>query len=243
MNASERGAVRTALVTGAARGIGRGVAVGLAERGHDVAVHFRGSEKDARETARRVEALGRRAILVQGDLTNPDAAEEVVEEAHAALGSLGVLVNVVGNYVKKPWWETTPEEWRDMLDSNFTATFATCRAAAPIMRAQGFGRIVNFGMAGAGNLLARPGIVPYVAAKSGVIVLTKAIAKTEAPHGVTANVVAPGVIETSVSQPVTDIPAGRLGTVEEVVGAVLFFVDASPYVTGQVLEVGGGWNL
>lgn len=233
----------TALVTGAARGIGRGIALGLAERGHDVAVHFRGSADDARETARRVEALGRRAILVRGDLTVPDDARRVVEEAQAALGSLGVLVNVVGNYVKKPWWETTPEEWRDMLDSNFTATFSTCCAAVPLMRAQKFGRIVNFGMAGAANLLARPGIVPYVAAKSGVVVLTKAIAKTEAPHGITANVVAPGVIETSVSQPVTDIPAGRLGTVEEVVDAVLFFVGASSYVTGQVMEVAGGWNL
>lgn len=130
-----------------------------------------------------------------------------------------------------------------MLDSNFSATFYTCRAAVPLLRAGGWGRIVNFGYAGAQHLLGRSGIVPYAVAKSGVIVLTRAIARTEAGRGISANVVSPGVIETSVSKPLTEIPAGRLGTVEEIADAVLTFVRASDYVTGQVLEVAGAWNL
>jgi NAD(P)-dependent dehydrogenase (short-subunit alcohol dehydrogenase family) len=145
--------------------------------------------------------------------------------------------------VHRPWFETTPDEWRDMLDSNFSATFYTCREAVPLMRPTGWGRVVNLGYAGAQHLLGRSGIVPYAVAKSGVIVLTRAIAKTEAGSGISANVVSPGVIETSVSQPLREIPAGRLGTVEELADAVLFFVRSSDYVTGQIVEVAGGWNL
>lgn len=234
---------KTALVTGAARGIGRGVALALAREGFDLAVHYRASEEEAEETARLARELGVRALVLQADLTDPEQAGRAVQRAHESLGNLGVLVNNVGNYVHKNWLDTSPEEWRDMLDSNFSATFYTCRAAVPLMRALGWGRIVNFGYAGATHLLARPGIVPYAVAKSGVIALTRAIAKTEAGRGISANVVSPGVIETSVSRPLSEIPAGRLGTVEEVAQAVLTFVRGSDYLTGQVLEVAGGWNL
>ncbi|WP_045234481.1 bifunctional dihydropteridine reductase/dihydrofolate reductase TmpR [Deinococcus pimensis] len=242
MSAAEGGR-RTALVTGASGGIGRGVALALAREGFDVAVHYRRSREGAEETARLARTFGVDALTVQGDVTDPEAAARIVREAHAAFRGLGVLVNNVGNYVHKPWIETTVEEWRDMLDSNLSATFYTCREAVPLMRAAGWGRVVNLGYAGAQHLVARPGIVPYAVAKSGVIVLTRAIAKSEAGTGVSANVVSPGVIETSVSQPLREIPAGRLGTVEELTDAVLTFVRASDYVTGQVLEVAGGWNL
>lgn len=235
----------TALVTGAARGIGRALAVALAAEGFHVAVHYRGSEQDARETARLCEQEGVQAVLLQADLTQPQEARELVGRAHAALpGSpLAVLVNNVGNYVNKPLLNTTDADWADMLGSNLTATFATCQAAAPLLRESGYGRIVNLGYAGAGNLVARPGIVPYVIAKAGVLHLSRALAVVLAGTGVSVNVVSPGVIETSVSQPLREIPAGRPGTVAELVDAALYFVRASDYVTGQELEVAGGWNL
>ncbi|GGJ73017.1 bifunctional dihydropteridine reductase/dihydrofolate reductase TmpR [Deinococcus aquiradiocola] len=241
-------AVRTALVTGAARGIGRGIALGLAGLGYDVVIQYRSSEQDAAETVRLIRELGVRAGMLRADLTRPDEAAGVVEAAHAAFlgdggAGLGVLVNNVGNYVHKPLAELEIAEWHEMFDSNLHATYYTCRAALPFMRAARFGRIVNLGYAGAQHLLARPGILPYAIAKSGVIALTVAIAKTEAAHGITANVVSPGVIETSVSQPVREIPAGRLGTVQELSAEVLHFVQASDYVTGQITEVAGGWNL
>ncbi|WP_425147787.1 bifunctional dihydropteridine reductase/dihydrofolate reductase TmpR [Deinococcus sp.] len=244
---------RTALVTGAARGIGRGIALELAGAGFDVLVQYLGSQADAAETVRLAHERGVRADLYRADLTKPDEAAALVQAAHTRFleGSepgpenlgLGVLVNNVGNYLRKPVLDLDISEWHEMFDSNLHSAFYTCRAAVPIMRTGGYGRIVNIGYAGAQHLLARPGIVPYVIAKSGVIALTVAIAKSEAGSGISANVVSPGIIETSVSQPTRDIPAGRLGTVQELSAEVLHFVQASDYVTGQVTEVAGGWNL
>ncbi|MBI0446127.1 MULTISPECIES: bifunctional dihydropteridine reductase/dihydrofolate reductase TmpR [Deinococcus] len=235
----------TALVTGAARGIGRALALALAAEGYALAVHYRGSAADARETARLCEEKGVPATTLQADVTDPAQARRLVREAHTAFPPLplAVLVNNVGNYVHRPLLETTDAEWADMLASNLTATFATCQEAAPLMQAAGFGRIVNLGYAGARHLVARPGIVPYVIAKAGVLQLSQALGKVLAGSGVSVNVVSPGVIETSVSQPLREIPAGRAGTVAELVDAALYFVRASDYITGQELEVAGGWNL
>ncbi|GGM13801.1 bifunctional dihydropteridine reductase/dihydrofolate reductase TmpR [Deinococcus aerophilus] len=235
----------TALVTGAAHGIGRALAVALATEGYHVAVHYRGSADAAQETARQCRDRGTQATTLQADLTDPAQARELVRRAHAAFdGSpLAVLVNNVGNYVHKPLLETSDAEWADMLGSNLTSTFATCQEAAPLMRETGRGRIVNLGYAGARNLQARPGIVPYVIAKTGVLQLSRSLASVLSGSGVSVNVVSPGVIETSVSQPLHEIPAGRAGTVTELVDAALYFVRASDYVTGQELEVAGGWNL
>lgn len=233
-----------ALVTGSARGIGRGIALGLARAGYDVAVHYRRSAEEAEQVRREAEMLGVRAVCLQADLADMRRAAALVEEAHSSLGSLDVLVNNVGNYVYKPLDELSLAEWEDMLASNLDATFAACRAALPLMRLAGRGRIVNIGYAGAQNLVARPNLVAYAIAKTGVVLLTKAIARAEAANGITANVVAPGVIENSATKPLGEIPLGRVGRIEEVVAAVLFLVSpAAEYVTGQVLEVAGGWNL
>jgi len=233
-----------ALVTGSARGIGRGIAVGLAREGYDIAVHYRTSRAAAEATCAELEALGSRAIALEADLTDLDAGTGLVDEARERLGSLSVLVNNVGNYVYTPLAELTLEEWRDVLATNLDATFATCQAVLPIMRAAGGGRIVNIGYAGSQALVGRPDIAPYAIAKTGVVLLTKAIARAEAGNGITANVVAPGVIETSRTKPTSEIPAGRVGRIEEVVGAVLYFFSPdAEYVTGQVLEVAGGWNM
>ncbi len=251
-------AVKTALVTGGAKGIGRGVALTLAAAGFDVVISYRGSKKEAAETVEALRALGGRAAMLQADVTVPEEAERLVQGAHTQFleqggsgpgssgpsgGGLGVLVNNVGNYVHKPLPELELAEWHEMFDSNLHSTYYTCRAALPIMRSAGYGRIVNIGYAGAQHLLARPGILPYAIAKAGVIALTVAIAKAEAGTGVSANVVSPGVIETSVSKPLREIPAGRLGTVQELSAEVLHFVQASDYLTGQITEVAGGWNL
>lgn len=235
---------RAALVTGSGKGIGRGIALALARSGYDVAIHYRTSKDEAQTVKLEVESFGVRAVVLRADVTKPNQAEKLVEAALRAFGRLDVLVNNVGNYVRKPLLDLEIGEWQDMFDSNLNATFYTCRAAIPIMRQARYGRIVNIGYAGARNLLARPGIVPYAIAKTGVDLLTKAIARTEIEHGITANVVAPGVLENSVSKPTSEIPAGRLGRIEELTGAVLYFVsDEAEYVTGQTLEIAGGWNL
>jgi 3-oxoacyl-[acyl-carrier protein] reductase len=233
-----------ALVTGSASGIGRGIALALAREGYDVVLHFHHSSAEAEAARAEAEACGVRALALQADLRDRRAAISLVAEAHERLGGLSVLVNNVGNYLYKPLLEISDDEWDDVLATNLDATFATCRAAIPLMRATGGGRIVNLGYAGAQNVVARPGLVAYAIAKTGVVLLTKAIARAEAANGITANVVAPGVIETSATKPLHEIPAGREGTVDEVVAAVLYFVAPdTAYVTGQVLEVAGGWNL
>lgn len=234
--------VKTALVTGAAKGIGRAIALKLAREGYSIALHYRASSDEAFAVKLEIEALGVRAVTLSADLRDSSEAQTLVSSAHEQLGGLGVLVNNVGNYVRKPLAELTVIDWHEMLDSNLNAAFYTCHAALPIMRAQGYGRIVNLGFAGAQNLIARPNILPYTIAKTGIILLTKAIAQSEAAHGITSNVVAPGVIENSISKPLELIPLQRLGTVEELSDAVWGFVNSS-YQTGQVLEVAGGFNL
>jgi NAD(P)-dependent dehydrogenase (short-subunit alcohol dehydrogenase family) len=235
---------RRALVTGAAQGIGRAVAVGLASDGLDVAVAYRTSAADAERTADLVRVKGCRAVTLAADVTDAAAAASLVAAAERHLGGVDVLVNVVGDYDRAPLDEVTAETWREMLDSNLTSVFYLCRAALPGMRARRFGRIVNFGFAGVLRHGWSERAIPYKLAKAGVVLLTRALARAEAKNGVTVNVVSPGVAENSVSKPVEEIPAGRLATVEEVAAAVRYFAsDAAAYVTGQDLEVAGGWNL
>jgi 3-oxoacyl-[acyl-carrier protein] reductase len=236
--------LKTALVTGSAKGIGRGIALELARIGYDVAIHYKSSKTEAEAFKLELEALGVKAIALQADVTQPLEAEKLVTDAASALGGLGVLVNNVGDYTRKPLADLEITEWHAMMDTNLNATFYTCRAAIPLMRNQHFGRIINIGFAGAQNLVSRANITPYAIAKTGVLLLTKAIAKSEAEHGITANVVAPGVIENSISQPLDQIPMQRLGTTLEVAQAVLFYLsETSNYITGQTLEVAGAWNL
>jgi 3-oxoacyl-[acyl-carrier protein] reductase len=236
--------MKSALVTGAARGIGRSVALSLAEAGYGIAIHYKTSVEEAEQTRLEARAFGVQAVTFQADLTDPIQAEKLVLEAAQKLGGLGVLINNVGNYKKDALTEMPLEDWHEMFDTNLHSSFYTCRAAIPIMRSQKFGRIINFGYAGANNLISRPRTTAYVIAKTGVTLMTKAIASSEIQHGITANVIAPGVIETSISQPLADIPAGRLGRIDEISSAISYFLsDQAQYVTGQTLEVAGGWNL
>lgn len=233
-----------ALVTGSATGIGRGIVLALAREGYDVAVHFRRSAVEAEATRSEAESLGARAVALRADLSDRVAARELIQQAYRELGGLTVLVNNVGNYLYRPFADVTDDDWDDVLATNLGATFATCQAAMPLFREAGLGRIVNIGYAGAQNLVGRPNLVAYAIAKTGVVLLTKAIARAEAGNGITANVVAPGVIENSATKPLHEIPAGREGRIEEVAAAVLYFVSLeAEYVTGQVLEVAGAWNV
>jgi 3-oxoacyl-[acyl-carrier protein] reductase len=233
---------RVALVTGSAGGIGRAILLGLAAQGYDVVVHYRHSADRAEDTRLEAAQLGVRAIKLAADITDPRQAQHLVDKVVDNLGSLAILVNNVGDYLKKPVDELTIDEWQAMLNSNLNAPFYLTQAALPYLKQGQWGRIINLGFAGAQHLVARSGIVPYTIAKTGMILYSRALARRLAQHGITVNVVAPGVAETSVSQPLDEIPMGRLATVEELAQAVLYFVN-QPYVTGQVLEVAGGWNL
>lgn len=235
---------RAALVTGSARGIGRRLLLSLAGSGHDVAVHYRSSREAAEAVADEARALGAHATVLRADVTDEAEARELVDAAAERLGRLDVVVNNVGNYHKGPLDALTSDAWREMLDSNLTSTFYVCQRAAPILRASPAGRIVNVGYAGSDALVAKPGIVAYQIAKTGVLLYSRALATREARHGTTVNVIAPGVIENSVTMPVDEIPMGRPGTLDEMASALAYLVsDEARYVTGAFLPVAGGWNL
>jgi NAD(P)-dependent dehydrogenase (short-subunit alcohol dehydrogenase family) len=154
------------------------------------------------------------------------------------------VVNNVGNYHKGPLADLDAAAWHEMLASNLNATFYVCQRALPALRASPRGRIVNVGYAGSDTLVAKPGIVAYQIAKTGVLLYTRALAKSEARHGLTANVIAPGVIENSVTQPIDEIPMDRPGTLDEMASAARYLVsEEARYVTGAYLPVAGGWNL
>ena len=237
---------RVALVTGAARRTGRGLALALAAQGAVVAVHYRSQAGAAVAVVAEIAAGGGTAFAVQADLRAPDVVDAMVRAVTERAGRIDVLVNNVGTFLVRPIEQVTPAEWEESLATTATATFLTCRAVLPGMAERGWGRIVNFADAGADHLRAAPNITPYLVGKTGVLILTKSLAARYADKGVTVNAVSPGIIDNSVTKPPggeAAIPAGRYATVADVANAVLFLLrDASSYVTGANLKVGGGWH-
>jgi 3-oxoacyl-[acyl-carrier protein] reductase len=239
---------KSALVTGGSRGIGRAIALRLAQQGADVAFTYRGNEAAAGETKGLCEELGRRAFPIQGDVKEPEAAEAAVKEALAALGKIDILVNNAGVTRDDLLMRMSLDAWREVLETNlFGAFYMTKAVTRPMLKARG-GRIVNItsvsGQAG------QMGQANYSSAKAGLIGLTKATARELASRGITANAVAPGFVLTELTQDLPDAlkdeitrrtPLGRFGTTEEVASAVAFLAsDEAAYITGQVLAVDGG---
>jgi 3-oxoacyl-[acyl-carrier protein] reductase len=235
---------RRALVTGSGRGLGRHLAVELGSDGFDVIVHYRSSRDEAEETVRLIVAAGGTAELVAADLSDPASVEAMAESLGTA-GGLDVLINNVGGFIIRHTDDLTTDDWDRVLAATASATFYTTRALLPLLRDSEHGRIVNIADSGADNLRASPKSLPYYVGKTGVLIMTKTFAVTEAPRGVTVNAVMPGVLENSITFPALDkIPAGRLGTLHDIAGAVRYLVSPdTDYVTGSYLQVGGGWNL
>jgi 3-oxoacyl-[acyl-carrier protein] reductase/pteridine reductase len=226
------------LVTGAAKRIGRGIALRLHNAGYRVAIHYGGSEKEARATA---EECGS-APLFQANLESVDDIRRLFREVGEQLGSIYGLVNNAARFRRRDPLELTEADWDFVHSVNLKATFFCCQQAALLMKKSGQGRIVN--ISSLGGLRPWEMYAHYCASKAGVIMLTKALAKAFAP-GITVNSVAPGVILSSGQEPrieemIAATPARRSGTVEEVADAVLYFLNATNFVTGQVLAVDGG---
>jgi 3-oxoacyl-[acyl-carrier protein] reductase len=233
--------IRCALVTGSARRNGRALAVWLARQGVKVAIHYRTSRAEAQAALDECRKLTAVCTLVQGDLTDPDEAERVIKEAAKGLNGLQLLVNNVGNYLRKDLFELSAAEWRDQVESNLYSAYWCMRAAVPLMRQQRFGRIVNLGYAAGERPTFNRLTVPYHIAKAGVGMLTRSAAGAIARDGITVNSIGVGIMDNSIVKPINP-PAGRFATYEDLCNALAFLLGPeSDHINGTQIDVSGGW--
>ncbi len=242
---------KVAWVTGSSKGMGRAIAVGLAEQGCDVIVHYNSSEDDAREVSQQIEGLGRESLLVGGDVSKGADVEKMAGEIEDRFGRVDVLVNNAGSMVERGTLaDMTEEVWDRVMDVNLKSVYLCSQAVLPMMQRQGGGKIVNITSISARNG-GSPSSLAYSTAKGGVSTMTRAMAKGLIPDNILVNAVAPGRMDTAFHDEFSSlekreeaakaIPLGREGASEEVVGAVVYLASpGASYVVGEVIEVNGG---
>lgn len=233
---------RVALVTGASRGIGRAIAIALAEAGADVGLNYRERREQAEEVAAQIQRLGRKAAVLQADVSQADSATKLVKETTAELGPIGILVNNAGiASVQKPE-DTREEDWDEILTANLKSCFLVTQAVLPGMREQGWGRIINLSSVAAhiGGIVG----AHYAASKAGMLGLTHYYASALVKEGITVNAISPALIETdmvtaNLNAKPDRIPVGRFGRVEEV-SDIVVMLAGNGFITGQTIHVNGG---
>jgi 3-oxoacyl-[acyl-carrier protein] reductase len=239
---------KSALVTGSSRGIGRAIAVRLAEEGASVAVNYRSDEAGAAETLRAVESAGSTGVIVQGDVGIAADVQRMVTAATDSFGSIQILVNNAGVSADMLTMRLSEEDWDRVLDTDLKGAFLTTKAVLRPMLRQRWGRIIN--VASVVAFTGNAGQASYAAAKAGLVGFTKSVAREVATRNITANVVAPGLIETDMTDHLSDeirnwmlaqVPMGRPGKPEDVAAAVAYLAsDEAAYMTGQTIKVDGG---
>lgn len=232
---------RTALVTGASRGIGRAVALALAGAGADVAVNYAGNERAAAEVRNEIAQHGRRAVALRADVSVAAEVERLVNEVRRQLGGISILVNNAGIARQQSIEQVTEHDWDEIIDVNLKSVFLVTQAVVPEMRAAGWGRIINVSSVAAqiGGIVGPH----YAASKAGILGLTHFYASRLASSGITVNTVAPGLVDTdmaaSIDAAAARVPVGRFGTTEEIADAVVMLAR-NGYITSQTFNLNGG---
>ena len=241
---------QVALITGGAKGIGRGIALDLAAPKWKVAFCYRTSEAEAKKTAAVITEKGGEALAIRCDVSDPVAAKNMVAQVEKQWGQVDVLINGAGPYHRVNLFDETVEGWNAMFDGNLHPIFYLAQAVAPGMKGRKSGRIINFSMANADQLIAQPDVTAHYIAKAGVLILTRTLAKLLAPHGITVNAISPGFIDSGSAPPeelagmTKRIPAGYIGTVGDTVAAVRYLLsDEARYVNGANIQISGGWGI
>ncbi|KIL50437.1 3-ketoacyl-ACP reductase [Jeotgalibacillus alimentarius] len=239
---------KTAIVTGASRGIGRSIAIELAKNGANVVVNYSGNEEKAKETAQEVESAGSKALVFKADVSNADDVQAMLKETISEFGSIDILVNNAGITKDNLLMRMKEDEWDQVMDINLKSVFLTTKAAARPMMKQRKGKIIN--VSSIVGVMGNAGQANYVASKAGVIGLTKTSAKELAARGINVNAVAPGFIETDMTGELAPdiqeamkqmIPLDRFGKPEDIAKAVVFLAsDDADYITGQTIHIDGG---
>jgi 3-oxoacyl-[acyl-carrier protein] reductase len=241
---------KVALITGGAKGIGRAIALDLGGGEWNVAICYRTSVSEAAGVADAVRDRGGTCWARQCDVSRPEAARALVREIDEGWGRIDALIHCAGPYHRVELMDETVEGWHSMFDNNLHSFFYLARAAAPGMRAQRWGRIISFSMVNADQLVAQPRLTAHYIAKVGILALTRSLARTLAPYGITANSIAPGFIDSGslpgeeLDSMAKRIPAGYVGSVDDVVAAVRFLLsEEARYVNGTNIHVSGAWGI
>ncbi|HOW86573.1 MAG TPA: SDR family oxidoreductase [Candidatus Aminicenantes bacterium] len=236
--------LRIALVTGASRGIGRAIALRLAEDVSGVAVHYFSRREEAQELAAAIREKGKLAAVFRADLTKKAQAAGLVKKVEERFARVDVLVNNVGPFLIKPWDQLEVADWERVLRGNLLGPYFCMKAALPGMRKRKWGRVVNIGYSRAEHLGAFPTIAPYAVAKTGLLTLTRTAAAAEVVNGITVNMVSPGLIRGGALPSLKNVSEAQLGTVEDVAEAVAHCaLDAAAAVTGANIIVAGTWKM
>ena len=243
-------AEQVAIITGGAKGIGRGIAFDLATDRWAVAVTYRTSEAEAIATSQGITERGGKALALRCDVSDQAQCEELISRVEGTWGRIDALVHAAGPYHRTNLLEETPEGWLAMFDNNLHPIFYLSRLAASGMKARRHGRIITFSMANADQMIAQPELTAHYIAKVGVLILTRTLAKLLAPHGITVNAISPGFVNSGSAPPeelaamTKRIPAGYIGEVRDAVTAVRFLLSPeSRYVNGTNIHLSGGWGI
>ena len=242
---------KTAIVTGAARGIGRAVALNLAESGVSLVLNYYQNEEAALGLVKEIDALGGRCVLVQGDVSNPGDAQKLIDSALENFNELDILINNAGINKDNLLIRMKEEEFQRVVDVNLLGTFYCTKYASKIMMKKRFGRIVN--VSSVVGIAGNAGQSNYAASKAGIIGFTKSVAKELATRNITVNAIAPGYIKTDMTDQLSEeqkdrilsrVPLGRFGLPEDVANMVNFLIsDKADYITGQVFRIDGGMEI
>ncbi|HIK00997.1 TPA: SDR family oxidoreductase [archaeon] len=231
---------KVAVITGSNRGLGRAVAIELAKRGAILVLNYRKSKKAADKAFAEIKRHSPKSILIKANVSSEKDVKRMFSYVFKRFHRVDILINNVGNFLFKKISQHSHSEFRGVIESNLYGTFLCSKSVLEKMRARKYGKIINIGCAGCDRITIREHTTPYYIAKTGVYMLTKAMAAEEAKYKININMVSPGILETSIVK--QKVPAGRLASHKDIINAILFLLNEnSSYINGANIEVAGGW--